>query len=129
VLALSAGGEGGAYGAGVVAGWKYNAAYPPPGFDLVTGISTGALLAPLVFLDEDAAAKRLYTNIATDDIYRPRSGLELLFANSLTDTEPLREKVQSTVTGRCRRWRYSCRGAWRPRPRRGRRAARATRRC
>jgi hypothetical protein len=98
VLALSAGGEGGAYGAGVVAGWKYNAAYPPPGFDLVTGISTGALLAPLVFLDEDAAAKRLYTNIASDDIYRPRSGLELLFANSLTDTAPLRDKVRNIVT-------------------------------
>jgi hypothetical protein len=86
VLALSAGGQVGAYGAGVVAGWKYNATNPPPTFDLVTGISTGALLAPLVFLGEDQTAKHLYTMIASDDIYRPRSGLELLFANSLTDT-------------------------------------------
>ena len=98
VLALSAGGQVGAYGAGVVAGWKYNARNPPPTFDLVTGISTGALLAPLVFLGEDQTAKRLYTTIASDDIYRPRSGLELLFANSLTDTAPLRDKVQGIVT-------------------------------
>ena len=98
VLALSAGGQVGAYGAGVVAGWKYNTANPPPTFDLVTGISTGALLAPLVFLGDDLAAKQLYTAVAGDDIYRPRSALELLFANSLTDTAPLRDKVQSIVT-------------------------------
>ena len=64
----------------------------------MTGISTGALLAPLVFLGDDLAAKQLYTAITGDDIYRPRSALELQFANSLTDTAPLRDKVQSIVT-------------------------------
>jgi len=65
---------------------------------LVSIIQIFALLAPLVFLGEDQTAKRLYTTIASDDIYRPRSGLELLFANSLTDTAPLRDKVQGIVT-------------------------------
>ena len=98
VLALSAGGQVGAYGAGVLAGWKYNAADPPPTFDLVTGISTGALLAPLEFLDEHDTAKRLYTTMASDDIFRPRSTVGLLFANSVVDTAPLRDKVESVIT-------------------------------
>lgn len=98
VLALSAGGEVGAYGAGVVAGWKFNTANPRPSFDLVSGISTGALLAPLIFLHEDLLAKRLYTTIAADEVYRPRSIIGLLFGNSLADTTPLRNKVESIVT-------------------------------
>jgi hypothetical protein len=95
---LSAGGEVGAFGAGILAGWEYNTANPRPVFDLVSGISTGALLAPLVFLHEDLLAKRLYTTIAADEIYRQRSIFALPFANSLVDTTPLREKVQGIVT-------------------------------
>jgi Patatin-like phospholipase len=98
VLALSAGGEVGAFGAGILAGWKYNLTNPPPIFDLVSGISTGALLAPLVFLNEDLRAKSLYTTIAADEIYRQRSIFELAFANSLVDTTPLHKKVQTVVT-------------------------------
>ena len=98
VLALSAGGEVGAYGAGVLAGWKYDASNPPPTFDLVSGISTGALLAPLVFLNEERLAKRLYTTITASEIYRRRPILQLPFANSLVDAAPLRKKVQSIVT-------------------------------
>lgn len=50
ILLLSGGGQNGAYGAGFLRGWKGRADAPMPTFDLVTGVSTGALQAPFVFL-------------------------------------------------------------------------------
>src|SRR5207244_2017274 len=43
-LAISGGGENGAYGAGLLVGWTATGTRPE--FKLVTGISTGALTAP-----------------------------------------------------------------------------------
>ena len=51
ILALSGGGANGAFGAGVLVGWS--AAGDRPEFDVVTGVSTGALSAPFAFLGED----------------------------------------------------------------------------
>lgn len=51
LLALSGGGANGAYGAGVIVGWT--ARGDRPQFDVVTGISTGALAAPFAFLGPD----------------------------------------------------------------------------
>lgn len=51
ILALSGGGSGGAYGAGVLAGMSRAHARPP--FEMVTGVSAGALLAPFAFLGPD----------------------------------------------------------------------------
>ena len=48
-------------------------ATPEPDFDMVTGISTGALLAPLIFLHRYQEAKDNYTTISDGDIYRPRT--------------------------------------------------------
>lgn len=50
VLLLSGGGQNGAYGAGFLRGWKGRTDAPMPTFDLVTGVSTGALQAPFAFL-------------------------------------------------------------------------------
>lgn len=47
-MAISGGGANGAYGAGVLVGWSQTGTRPQ--FDLVTGVSTGALIAPLAFL-------------------------------------------------------------------------------
>ncbi len=47
-LALSGGGDNGAFGAGLLVGWTQ--AGTRPAFDLVTGISAGALIAPFAFL-------------------------------------------------------------------------------
>ena len=47
-LALSGGGENGAYGAGLLTGWSAHGTRPK--FALVTGISTGAIIAPFAFL-------------------------------------------------------------------------------
>lgn len=58
VLLLSGGGQNGAFGAGFLRGWRERAADPMPIFDLVTGISAGALQAPFAFLGtEEATAK------------------------------------------------------------------------
>ena len=48
ILAISGGGADGAYGAGVVVGWTNTGARPT--FAVVTGVSTGALIAPFAFL-------------------------------------------------------------------------------
>jgi hypothetical protein len=53
-LALSGGGDQGAFGAGVLNGWT--AAGNRPQFKLVTGISTGALIAPFAFLGPPTTA-------------------------------------------------------------------------
>lgn len=51
LLALSGGGANGAYGAGVLIGWSQRG--DRPSFDVVTGVSTGALSAPFAFLGDD----------------------------------------------------------------------------
>jgi hypothetical protein len=73
VLALSGGGANGAFGAGLLNGWT--AAGTRPVFKLVTGISTGALIAPFAFLGSayDATLREFYTTISTKDIYNERS--------------------------------------------------------
>ena len=55
VLLLSGGGQNGAYGVGFLRGWKSRAESAMPRFDLVTGISTGALQSPFALLGTDAA--------------------------------------------------------------------------
>ncbi|QJR37059.1 patatin-like phospholipase family protein [Gemmatimonas groenlandica] len=55
VLMLSGGGQNGAYGAGFLRGWQQRAADSMPRFDLVTGISTGALQAPYALLGTRSA--------------------------------------------------------------------------
>ena len=50
ILVLSGGGQNGAYGAGLLKGWSDCSVRPRPVFDVVTGISTGALISTFVFL-------------------------------------------------------------------------------
>lgn len=55
VLMLSGGGQNGSFGVGFLRGWKQRATEPMPEFDLVTGVSTGALQAPYALLGTRAA--------------------------------------------------------------------------
>jgi hypothetical protein len=90
VLALSGGGANGAFGAGLLNGWT--AAGTRPVFKLVTGISTGALIAPFAFLgsDYDSTLREFYTTVSTKDIYQERSYFAILFdSSSMVDTIPL----------------------------------------
>src|SRR5262245_30789207 len=67
-LAISGGGANGAYGAGFLVGWT--AAGTRPEFTIVTGVSTGALIAPFAFLgsDYDDDVEELYTTMRTKDV-------------------------------------------------------------
>ncbi|MDP9138970.1 MAG: patatin-like phospholipase family protein [Pseudomonadota bacterium] len=97
VLALSGGGADGAFGAGVLCGWSQ--AGNRPRFDIVTGVSTGALMASLVFAgpEFDSVLQDAYTTIRDDDIYEKKS-VTGVFSDSLLDDTPLKEKIESIVT-------------------------------
>jgi predicted acylesterase/phospholipase RssA len=70
VLVISGGGDWGAFGAGVLKGWgRVTGELARPQFDVVTGVSTGALIAPFAFLGDDASIDRivhLYRNPRED---------------------------------------------------------------
>jgi len=88
-LALSGGGDDGAFGAGLLVGWTERG--DRPSFKLVTGISTGALIAPFAFLgpDYDAALTAVYTGIDQTDILVKRPLIAALTDDALSDTTPL----------------------------------------
>jgi predicted acylesterase/phospholipase RssA len=98
ILVLSGGGRDGAYSAGVLAGWS--AAGTRPTFDVVTGISTGAIIAPLAFLGPryDRILADRFTTVRTEDIYRSRLWLAVLWSDSLADSGPLRRLIDEHVT-------------------------------
>jgi predicted acylesterase/phospholipase RssA len=93
LLALSGGSDHGAYGAGLLVGWSEHGTRPA--FKLVTGISTGALTAPLAFLGpaKDPVLREVYTAIEPHQVFRPRDWLGIPFSDSLTDTQPLLETI------------------------------------
>lgn len=97
-LTISGGGPDGAFGAGILCGWT--AAGNRPVFDAVTGISTGALIAPFAFLgsDFDKPLRDFYTGITTKDILTPFPLLEAISRGSFADTEPLRQLLVKAVT-------------------------------
>jgi len=97
-LAISGGGGDGAYGAGVLGGWSK--AGTRPQFEIVTGISTGALTAPYAFLGPafDGKLKDIYTNIDEDDVLRKTGPLGAVFGASLTDNSPLKALVAKHIT-------------------------------
>jgi predicted acylesterase/phospholipase RssA len=67
---------------------------------MVTGVSTGALIAPFAFLgpDEDASLERLYTTISARDIYKLRFPLAIPASPSAASTAPLARLIASAVT-------------------------------
>jgi hypothetical protein len=96
VLAISGGAANGAYGAGLLCGWTE--AGTRPIFKVVTGISTGAIMAPVAFLGSkyDGKLREFYTRFSTKDIVRIRNPLfGALFGNSLVSTRPLEHIIES----------------------------------
>ena len=92
-LAISGGGANGAFGAGILCGWSD--AGTRPRFKLVTGISTGALIAPYAFLGSayDAELKAAYTTVSTKDIAR----IKPFGRESLADSSPLADRLAQDV--------------------------------
>jgi len=98
LLALSGGGGDGAFGAGVLCGWT--AAGTRPEFDIVTGISTGALIGPYAFLGAayDAELKQNYTTISDKDIMKKRGLFGILKTrDAVTSSEPLAKLIAKEI--------------------------------
>ena len=99
VLEISGGGQYGAFGAGFLNGWSGTGTRPR--FDLVTGISTGALLATHAFLGtpaDDRVLKDIYTGIDKHNIYENAILGALFGGPALNRTERLAEVIERVIT-------------------------------
>src|SRR5262245_61447954 len=92
-LAISGGGENGAFGAGLLVGWTATGTRPT--FKLVTGISTGALTAPFAFLGRayDEKLREVYTSLSGKDVLEERGFMAALFDDAMADNAPLRATI------------------------------------
>ena len=97
-LLLSGGGSFGAYSAGVLCGWTETGTRPE--FDVVTGVSTGALISVFAFLgsEYDCELRRFYTTSHSKDIYRKKLLPIALFSDSLNDSKPLLRQIETAIT-------------------------------
>jgi len=89
LLSVSGGGENGAFGAGLLCGWSEHGTRPV--FELVTGISTGALTAPFAYLgsDHDPQLRAVYTELTASRVLLKRPITAALFDDAMTDNAPL----------------------------------------
>jgi predicted acylesterase/phospholipase RssA len=89
LLAVSGGGENGAFGAGLLTGWT--ARGDRPEFHLVTGVSTGALTAPFAFLgpEWDGPLRSVCTDITLRDVAIQRSIFAAITNDAMADSSPL----------------------------------------
>jgi len=100
-LAISGGANDGAFGAGFLSGWS--ASGTRPDFEMVTGVSTGALIAPFVFVGSqyDDKLRQLYTNTSTNGIFKSSvfSVLQGLTGGlAVTDNGPLVKMIGENIT-------------------------------
>lgn len=94
MLAISGGGANGAYGAGLLNGWSQSGTRPV--FKIVTGISTGAIIAPFAFLgsEYDAKLREFYTQYSTKDILSRKVFLRAVFSDSFASSRPLERLIE-----------------------------------
>lgn len=92
-LALSGGGADGAYGAGVLNGWTD--AGTRPSFSIVSGVSTGALIAPFAYLGSqyDPTLREFYTSGVAASLLDSPNPLNAIFGSGLFGNKRLRELV------------------------------------
>ncbi len=97
IAAISGGAEDGAYGAGILVGWSD--AGTRPDFDLVTGVSAGALIAPFVFLgrEKDPELKEIFTKYSQQDIFTKNVVSGLSGGPALADSAPLARLIARYV--------------------------------
>ena len=88
-LATSGGSDDGAFGAGLICGWSDSGTMP--NFKLVTGVSTGAMIAPFAFLGAPymKGLREVFTEIAPSDVLTKHGIYKAIFGESLADTKPL----------------------------------------
>lgn len=88
-LAISGGSDDGAFGAGLICGWSDSGSMPT--FKLVTGVSTGAMIAPFAFLGPAymEGLRAVFTKIKPDNVLKRRGVQNAIFGEALADTAPL----------------------------------------
>jgi hypothetical protein len=98
LLAISGGGDAGAFAAGILAGWTAHGNRPE--FRVVTGISAGALIAPFAFLGPryDHAIRSVFTSVRSENVFRRRNMLIGIASDGMADSEPLSRLVAQYVT-------------------------------
>lgn len=96
-LVISSGGDDGAFGAGLLAGWTASGSRPE--FDLVSGVSTGALIAPLAFLgsDYDDELREVYTQYSAQDMVESLGVIKALSSDGAYGTKPLRRLIDHYI--------------------------------
>lgn len=92
-LAISGGGARGAFGAGLLNGWTDTGTRPE--FTIVTGVSTGSILAPFAFLgsDYDHLIKKFYTTLSTEELLTKRSTIATITKDAATDATPIKNQL------------------------------------
>lgn len=97
-LSISGGDANGAYGAGLITGWTKSG--QRPNFSIVTGVSTGALIALFAFLgpDFDWTLNEIYNTHGTEDLINVRSFFSSFFSDALFDTNPLKQRIAAYLT-------------------------------
>lgn len=99
-LALSGGADDGAFGAGLLVGWSKRGDRPK--FEVVTGVSAGALIAPYAFLGPsyDRQLAELWTTFDANAVATPQVLAGLLGAEAIADSTPLRNLIARHVDRR-----------------------------
>ncbi len=98
ILAVSGGGMYGAYAAGFLAGWTDTGTRPE--FDVVTGVSTGALIGVCAFLGPayDATARKFYTSVKATDVYSTRYWVSIPFSPAVASNKPFKNLIDQAVS-------------------------------
>jgi hypothetical protein len=98
LLALSGGGDAGAFGAGLLVGWSAQGSRPQ--FNVVTGISAGALIAPFAFLGSqyDSVLEKVCGTIGPGDIFNSHNVFAALAGDGMVDDHPLQALIARYVT-------------------------------
>lgn len=100
ILALSGGGGDGAFGAGLLAGWTKRGDRPQ--FEIVTGVSAGAIIAPFAFLGPkyDATLKEIWTTYGSKDIGTVQGLQGILGGDALVETSGLARLISKYLDDR-----------------------------
>jgi hypothetical protein len=100
VLALSGGGQNGAYASGFLRGWRARSGSPLPDFDLVTAVSSGALQAPYALIGTKEALERgaaVYRDSAITLAPTPESWFRLRASSGDTDNTAYLRLIRNAV--------------------------------
>ncbi|VTS06138.1 patatin-like phospholipase family protein [Tuwongella immobilis] len=97
-LALSGGGKYGAFTVGILKGWTDSGTRPT--FDVVTGVSTGAMIATFAYLGPqyDELLLHYYSSLDTNEVLRKRGLLRAFWSGAMADSKPLAKTISEVIT-------------------------------